>query len=65
MQKVFELAVRQCLREGIRQPSDSEIISRAITIIEWLKKHSKKVEAIKQGQKVYKYGNIIKTYAEV
>lgn len=56
---IFELAELQLIREGKSHASDRELAKRAIVIVEWLKKHAR---AIMQGDRVYQYGNIVKTY---
>ncbi len=63
MKNLLRLAVKQLFIEGIKEPTDRQIISRVLDIIFWLKKHNKHIQAIMQGAKVYQYGNIIKTYA--
>ena len=59
---IFELAELQLIRERKSQASDRDLAKRAIVIAEWLKKHGKHARAIMQGDEVYTYGNIVKTY---
>jgi hypothetical protein len=65
MLNLLRLAVRQLFKEGIREPTDRQIISRVLIIISWIKKHGKHSRAIMAGAKIYQYGNTIKTYAGV
>ena len=39
--ELIKLAFKQCLREGIKNPSNTDIAKRMILIIEWLQKHGK------------------------
>jgi hypothetical protein len=58
---LFTLAEIELKREG-KEPTEALIIDYACKIRKWFDKHGKKAEAILQGQKVYQYGNVIKTY---
>jgi hypothetical protein len=62
---LFELAEKQILREG-KNPSDLLILDYAVKIRQWLDKHNQNIaNKIMQGQKVYYYGNTIKTYKRI
>jgi hypothetical protein len=65
MLNLLRLAVRQLFNEGIREPTDRQIIEKVLYITSWIKKHGRHTRAIMQGDKVYQYRNIIKTYARV
>jgi len=63
---LFNLAHTQLLREEKTDYTDSELLNRAISIRKWLDRHSHSIaDKILAGDKVYHYGNKIKTYKGV
>ena len=62
---LFELAEIQLSREGQNIDNKVCLLDRAISIRKWLDKHKNQADRILAGDKVYHYGNKIKTYKGV
>ena len=64
---IFGLAGLQLSRQG-KDPNKNliEVLDKAIVIRRWLDKHSQDIAIkIMQGERIYRYGNKIKTYKGV
>ena len=61
---IFKLAELQLRREN-KAGDLSGLLTRAVKIRKWIDKHRlETAEKILQGDRVYQYGNTIKTYAK-